>query len=144
MKRIFVLALAPFLANAQAPTPELNRQLTSAAQLMSSMNFDPTAAISVRGRIGTLVWPEGTSGLVLIEVDGKKYAFSTAKVPEMAKQGFTRFAMRPGEEVTITGLLAFGAPTVGPGFTAARADTIAKADGTRVFDRARLPGSGAK
>ncbi len=68
--------------------------------------------------------------MVLIEADGRKYAFSTAKVPDMAKQGFTRFALHPGEEVTITGLLAPSNPTIGPEFTAARADVIAKSDGT--------------
>lgn len=147
MKRhllILVFACVARTAAAQVPTPELNRQLTSAAQLMSSMNFDPNAAITVRGRVGTLVWPEGASGMVLIEADGKKYAFSTAKVPDMAKQGFTRFALRPGEEVMITGLLAPNSPSIGPGFTAARADVIAKSDGTRLFDRAKLPGNGAK
>lgn len=108
------------------------------------MNFDPASSVSIRGRVGTLVWPEGASGIVMIEANGKKYAFSTAKVPDMAKQGFTRFALRPGEEVIITGLLSSGNQTIGPGFTAARADMIAKADGTTVFDRAKLPSNGAK
>jgi hypothetical protein len=144
MKRTFVLALTPLIASCQVPTPELNRELTNVAQLMTSMNFDPKEAVTIHGHVGTLVWPEGTSGMVLIEADGKKYAFSTAKVPDMAKQGFTRFALRPGEEVTITGFLASGSPIVGPGFTAARADVIAKADGTHVFERAKLSSNGAK
>ena len=144
MKRILILTFGFLIGCDQVPDLELQRQLTDTAQLMTSMAFDPNAAIIVHGPVGTLVWPEGASGMILIEADGKKYAFSTAKVPDMAKKGFTRFALRPGEEVTITGLLAPGSPTIGPGFTAARADVIAKSDGTRLFDRAKLPGNGAK
>ena len=144
MKRILILALTPLVGCAQVANPELTRQLTEASQSMSSMNFDSASSVSVHGRVGTLVWPEGASGMILIEADGKKYAFSTAKVPDMAKQGFTRFALHPGEEVTITGYLASGSPTVGPGFIAARADIIMKADGTRAFDRTKLSANGAK
>ena len=47
--------------------------------------------------------------------------------------------MHPGEELIVTGVLASGGQKIGPGFAAARADLITKSDGTRVFDRARLP-----
>src|SRR5207344_2910430 len=81
MKRILILALTPLVGCAQVANPELTRQLTEASQSMSSMNFDSASSVSVHGRVGTLVWPEGASGMILIEADGKKYAFSTAKVP---------------------------------------------------------------
>lgn len=91
------------------------------------------------------MWPEGTSGILLVDsTDGKRYAFSTARVPYMAKQGFTRFAMRPGEQVTVNGVLATANANTAPEFAAARADVILKADGTPLFDRAKLPASGAK
>jgi hypothetical protein len=104
------------------------------------MTFDSGAPVTVHGRVGTLVWPQGTSGMILVEatVGGEKYAFSTASVPGMAKQGFSRFTMKPGEEVIVTGVRAKGDSKIGPGFTAARADLITKSDGNRVFDRSKL------
>ena len=132
--------------SAQVPTPELNQQLTNAAQQLSGMTFDSGSPLTIRGRVGTLVWPEGGSGMMLVEVagTGEKYAFSTAGVPAMARQGFSRFTMRPGEEVIVTGVRAAGGLKIGPGFTAARADLITKSDGSRVFDRARLAVGAAK
>jgi uncharacterized protein DUF6152 len=144
----FVLAIgiAAIQGLAQVQTPEVNKQLTSAAQQLSAMTFDSGSPVTVRGRVSTLVWPEGSAGMMLVEVNGgsEKYAFSTAGVPAMAKQGFSRFTMRPGEEVIVTGALAAGGLKIGPGFTAARADLITKSDGTRVFDRARLASGGSK
>lgn len=130
-----------FTANGQVATPEMNKVLSNAAQSLGAMQFDPNASVTIRGRVSTLVWPVGSSGMVLIEADqtGDKYAFSTAGVPAMAKQGFTRFSIHPGEEVVVTGVLASGNAKIGPGFNAARADVITKADGTRAFDRSRLP-----
>jgi len=94
------------------------------------------------------VWPERSAGMILVEAIGtsEKYAFSTAGVPAMAKQGFTRFTLKPGDEVIVTGVLANGSPKIGPGsgFYAARADLITKSDGTHVFDRTRLPVAASK
>jgi len=130
-----------FTAYSQVATPEMDKILTNAAQSLAAMQFDSNAPVTIRGRVSTLVWPERSSGMVLIEADqtGEKYAFSTAGIPAMAKQGFTRFALHPGEEVVVTGVLANGRAKISPGFDAARADLITKADGTRVFDRSRLP-----
>jgi hypothetical protein len=79
--------------------------------------------------------------MILVEASNGigKYAFSTARVPAMAKQGFTRFTLHPGEEVIVTGSLASSNAKIGPGFTAAQANVITKSDGSRVFDRAKLP-----
>ena len=145
---VFILALwiSALPGMAQASTPELNKQLTAASQQLSAMRFDSASPVTVRGRVATLVWPEGVSGMMVVEVNGgaEKYAFSTAGVPAMAKQGFSRLTMRPGEEVIVTGVLATGGQKIGPGFTAARADLITKSDGNRVFDRTRLPGGESK
>jgi hypothetical protein len=143
MRCTLILAFAALVA-CEGPDPELQRQLTETAQQMTSMNFDSAASVTVSGHVGTLVWPEGGSGMILIEADGTKYAFSTAKVADMAKQGFTRFALHPGEEVTITGPLASDDSTVAQGFTAARADLVAKADGTTIFDRTKVSAIGAQ
>jgi hypothetical protein len=138
-----VLALSIYIlpAPGQVATPEANQILSNAARSLAAMPFDQNASITVRGHVATLVWPEGSSGMMIIEASqgGEKYAFSTAGVPAMAKQGFTRFSLQPGTEVIVTGVLASGKLKIGPGFTAARANVIAKSDGTVAFDRARLP-----
>lgn len=149
-KKLSSLLLAVWIAAlpvlAQSSTPELTKQFTNAAQQLSTMAFGSGSPVTIRGRISTLIWPEGSSGMMLVEVNGgtEKYAFSTARVPQMAKQGFSRFTMQPGEEVIVTGVLANGGQKIGPGFMAARADLITKSDGTRVFDRTRLPGDKSK
>jgi hypothetical protein len=79
--------------------------------------------------------------MIVVEVAGNsaKYAFSTAGVPAMARQGLTRFALKPGDEIIVTGVLANGNLKIGPGFNAARADLVTRTDGTHLFDRTRLP-----
>jgi hypothetical protein len=75
--------------------------------------------------------------LVLHAADGPaKYAFSTAPTPEMSRQGFTRFSLHPGEEITVTGLLAQGGQKL-EDYAAARADRIATADGKTLYTRAQ-------
>lgn len=140
------IVLAAAAAIAQIATPQLNQQLTNAAQQLTAMQFEPGSLITVRGVVTTLVWPEHGNGMLLVEADRgrEKYAFSTAKVGEMAKQGFSRFTVHPGTEVIVTGALATGARKIGPGFAAARADIITKGDGSRVFDRSRVDAGGAK
>ena len=131
----FVLSIG----SAQVPTPEMDKLLSSAAQSLSEMQFDSNAPVTVRGHVTTLVWPVGASGMLVVKTDQGEFAFSTAKVPQMVKQGFTRFALHPGEEVIVTGVLASGKAKIGPGLNAARADLVTKSDGNRVFDRSRLP-----
>jgi hypothetical protein len=135
----FALCLSA-AAFCQVQTPGPDRILSDAARQLAAMPFDANAPVTIQGLVTTLVWPEGTSGMILVETrSGQKYAFSTAKVSDMAKQGFTRFSVHPGEEVIVTGARAANDATIGPGFTAARADLITRSDGNRVFDRARLP-----
>jgi hypothetical protein len=115
--------------------------LTNAAQTLSTMPFDSGTAVTVHARVASVVWPERLSGMIVVEAAGtaQKYAFATAGVPAMAKQGLTRFALKPGDEIIVTGVLANGNLKVGPGFNAARADLITRTDGTRLFDRTKLP-----
>jgi len=138
---VLVVSVSAFRAVSQVATPQVDPILSSAARSLTGMQFDANAPITVRGRVSTLVWPEKSSGMVIIEASpgGEKYAFATGGVPAMAKQGFTRFAMQPGEQVIVTGVLASGNAKIGPDLNAARADLITKSNGSRVFDRSRLP-----
>jgi hypothetical protein len=109
--------------------------LDAAAAELAAMTFDANTPIATSGHVSAAVWPEGGTGMIVVETgDGLKYAFSTASVPVLSKQGFTRQSMGPGEEVGVSGVLAPG-KTVAGGLTAARADVITKGDGTRVFQR---------
>ena len=130
--------LAALIGVAQVQTPEMSKILTAASKSLAETQFDDGNAVTVRGRVSTLVWPEGSSGMIVVEASGEKFAFSSAKVREMAKQGFSRFTMKPGEEVVITGVRAKDNSKIGPGFTAARADMVTKSDGHRIFDRSKL------
>jgi hypothetical protein len=122
-------------------TPAESAALTSAAQTLSALPFDSGTTLTVHARVTGVVWPERAAGMVVVDVPGAsaKYAFSTAGVPAMARQGFTRFALKPGDEIIVSGVLANGNLKIGPGFNAARADLITRPDGTHLFDRTRLP-----
>ena len=111
-----------------------------AAQTITAMTFDAGAPITVHGRATTLQFPlPPAPGLLAVQPAGaEKYVFSTASTKDMAKQGFSRFSMKPGEDLVVTGVLAQGSQKVA-GFTVARADTITKSDGAKVFDRGALP-----
>src|SRR5215472_9260766 len=82
-------------------TPAESIALTNAAQTLSAMAFDSGRGITVRARVASMVWPERSAGMIVVEAGGtsEKYAFSTAGVPAMAKQGFSRFTLKPGEEI---------------------------------------------
>ena len=94
------------------PTPASNAAMTATASELAALPFDG-GPISTSGHVTAAVWPEGGIGMIVVQTgDGLKYAFSTAAVPEMAKQGLTRRSLGPGEEVGVLGVLAAG-KTVG-------------------------------
>ena len=136
-----VLAIAIGIVSAFAQGNPESLALTNAAQTLSAMPFDSGSGLTVRARVASAVWPERAAGMIVVEVAGtsEKYAFSTAGVPAMAKQGLSRFTLKPGDEIIVTGVLANGNLKIGPGFNAARADLITRIDGTRLFDRTQLP-----
>ena len=99
---------------AQVPNPE-TIALTNAAQSLASMSFGSGVGLTTRARVTTMVWPERSAGMILVEAIGtsEKYAFSTAGVPAMARQGLTRFTLKPGDELIVTGVLATAVPESG-------------------------------
>lgn len=142
MKALLTALISAMVLLAQIPTPENNKMLSDAAKQLSAAAFDAKSPVTVHGHVGTLVWPEGSAGMILVKADdGAEYAFSTAGVPAMAKQGFTRFAMKPGAEIIVTGVTTADRSKIGPGLIAARADIIKRPDGSTAFDRAKLPGA---
>lgn len=147
--RFAALMLAAFITILPGACQNPNEQaaISAAADQLAALPFDSAAVVTVRGRIAMALWPEGKPGMILVnEIGGsRKFAFLTAGVPAMAKQGLTRFTAGPGKEILITGVLASGDQKIGPeGAAAARADTITMPDGSRVFDRALLTSGGAR
>jgi hypothetical protein len=136
-----VLAIVIGIVSGFAQGNPESMALTNAAQTLSAMAFDSGSGLTVHARVASAVWPERAAGMIVVEVAGtsEKYAFSTAGVPAMAKQGLSRFTLKPGDEIIVTGVLANGNLKIGPGFNAARADLITRIDGTRLFDRTQLP-----
>ena len=136
-----VLAILIGLVSGCAPGNAESVALTSAAETLSTIPFDSSAGVTVHARVASAVWSERLAGMIVVEAAGtdQKYAFSTAGVPAMAKQGLTRFSLKPGDEIIVTGVLANGNLKVGSGFDAARADLVTRTDGTHLFDRTRLP-----
>ena len=111
-----------------------------AAETLTAMQFDGGAAVTVHGRVTTLLFPPpGADGVMVVRATegGDRYAFSMAATRDLAKQGFTRNSLGPGQEVTVSGVLAASGGKLGD-LTAARADSVTVADGDRVFDRAKL------
>src|ERR1700732_27231 len=79
------------------------------AAALAEMSFDPTAPVTVRGTVSTLFFgPPGTTGMMAIHSGTQRFVFSTAPTKVLAGQGFTRFSMKPGEDVVVTGVLAKG------------------------------------
>jgi hypothetical protein len=106
-----------------------------AADALAAISFDSAAPVTVQGRVTTLRFSEPpATGVMILHAGDAKYAFATAATRDMAKQGFNRFTLQPGEEVIVTGVLAKGGQNI-EGLIAARAETIALRDGRTVFDR---------
>jgi hypothetical protein len=110
------------------------------ATALAAMPVDPGARVTVRGRVSTLLFAApGTMGMMVVHEEGgtQRFAFSTAPTRDLAKQGFTRFSLSPGQEVVVTGMLVQDGGKIA-GYTAARADLVVLADGKTVFDRGAL------
>jgi hypothetical protein len=119
-----------------------NAKLLAADGALTSMTFDANSPVAVKGVISkqTMVFPNGSISVDPMDGTGKRYTFLTASPADLAKQGMTKVSLRPGDQVTVTGVLAMGGQTLGDGTVAARADTITATGGRKLFDRALLKG----
>jgi hypothetical protein len=136
-----MLGLAPVRAQDQKQKGQGKQLPSSVAMQLAALSFDGGAPVTIRGRVTTLFFgtpgPAGMMGVDAIE-SSDKYVFSTAQTKDMAKQGFSRYTLSPGEEVLVTGVLAKDGQRFA-GFIAARADIVMTTNGRRIFDRATLP-----
>jgi hypothetical protein len=103
-----------------------------------SRTFDGPAT-TVTGIVASIafVTPAGTITVDSSDGTGNRYRFITAGPAELTAQGFTHDSLRPGDQVTITGVPANGGE-IDDGLITARATTITGPDGRKLFDRATL------
>ena len=88
-----------------------------------------------------VVNPNATISVDPKDGSGKRYTFLMASPNMLLKQGMTRVSLKPGDEVTVTGIISTGGQTLPDGTIAASASTVTLSDGRKVFDRAALPAS---
>ena len=105
-------------------------------------SFDPASPVSVTGAaVFKVEWvnPNATISVDPKDGSGKRYTFLMASPNMLLKQGMTRVSLKPGDEVTVTGIISTGSQTLPDGTIAASASTVTLSDGRKVFDRAALP-----
>jgi hypothetical protein len=108
--------------------------------LFESMSFDAASPVTVKGVIFRTDFMNPTVAIFVDPQDGtgKRYAFAVASPREMNAQGWARDNAKPGDQLTITGVLAAGGQTLPNGTIAASATTITAADGRKLFDRSAI------
>ena len=105
---------------------------------LSSMSFDSASPVTVGGIVSKVEWVNPLVAISVETQDVKRYTFATASPNQWVRQGGNRASVKPGDEVTITGLLATGGQTMPDGSIAASATTVTRADGQKVFDRSAV------
>ena len=109
---------------------------------LAAMSFDPASPVTVTGAaVFKVEWvnPNATISVDPKDGSGRRYTFLMASPNTLVSLGMTRASLKPGDEVTVTGIVSTGSQTLPDGTIAARASTITLADGRRVFDRAAMP-----
>lgn len=110
-----------------------------------TLSFAPAASLEggarvvVRGKVAQVTFVNPTSWLTVDTADGSRYTFALASPNSMLGMGINRTSLKPGDEATVTGVLAVDGSRGESGSRTARADRITLADGNTLFDRARLP-----
>jgi len=117
---------------------QLKELTPDAAAGLASISFDSGAPVTVHGHVTTLLFSEpGSAGAMVVHGEEGNFAFATAATRDLAKQKFTRFSLKPGEEVIVSGVAASSGERIN-GLTPARADMVKTSDGQTLFDRAAL------
>jgi hypothetical protein len=109
---------------------------------LAAMSFDPASPVSVTGAaVFRVEWvnPNATISVDPKDGSGKRYTFLMASPNLLIKQGMTRASLKPGDAVTVTGIVSTGGQTLPDGTIAASASSVTLSDGQKVFDRAALP-----
>jgi hypothetical protein len=99
--------------------------------------YDANKPVTVKGVITKVAWVNPHSYLYVSGKDenGKTvtWAFETSSPNALERRGWTRHAVKEGDQVTIEGFLAKDAAKLADGSIHANARTVIMADGQKVF-----------
>lgn len=111
----------------------------SPASTLAKMTFDESQPVRATGKVTQITFLNPMSAMIVDGPAGHIFALSTPA--DMMKQGF-RAALKPGDQVEVSGVLAAGNQMI-DGSVVARADLVT-ANGIIVFDRSKLVASAAQ
>lgn len=99
--------------------------------------YDSTKPITIKGTIKKLDWVNPHAYFWIEETgpDGKvtTWAFETLSPNALARQGWNRNSLKPGESVVVEGYLAKDGKPLADGSIHANSKSVTRADGRKVF-----------
>jgi hypothetical protein len=108
-----------------------------ATSALAGMTFDESQPVKVTGKVTMLTLSNPVSAMI---VDGPAYhVFALPAPADMVRQGFMKTALKLGDQVDVSGVLAAKGQVI-DGSLAARADLVT-VNGNIVFDRSKLVAS---
>ena len=114
-----------------------NMFLYAPTSALAEMTFDQNKPVNVTGKIAKLSLSNPVSAMT---VDGPAWhIFALPSPADMIRHGFTKTALKPGDQVEVSGVLAAEGQLV-DGALAARADLVT-VNGNTVFDRSKFVAS---
>ena len=111
--------------------------LPVAAHHSFAAEYDSAKTITVKGVVNKVMWvnPHAYVYVDVKDENGKviTWAFESLSPNALARQGWTRNSLKPGEEVTVNGYLAKDGKPLADGSMHANSRLITTADGRKVF-----------
>jgi hypothetical protein len=99
--------------------------------------YDSNKPVTIKGVVTKVAWVNPHSYLYVStkDADGKGvgYAFETSSPNALERRGWTRHAVKEGDQVTIEGYLAKDGARLSDGSIHANARSVTMADGRKIF-----------
>jgi hypothetical protein len=99
--------------------------------------YDATKTVSVKGVVQKVAWvnPHAYVWVDVKDDSGKvtTYAFESLSPNALARSGWTRYSLKPGDQVTVDGYLAKDGKPLADGSIHANSKLITLSDGRKVF-----------
>jgi hypothetical protein len=99
--------------------------------------YDSNKTVTIKGVVAKVAWvnPHAYVYIDVKDENGKvtTWAFESLSPNALARQGWTRYSLKVGEEVTVNGYLAKDGKPLADGSVHANSRMITTADGRKVF-----------